>query len=529
MAALCAAWCMPQPAAAQSGYDVPDATIPLESLGYEPAPAHILLAEGYTVSSLQYVDAHHLLFTYNKRSLIKRQPDDSPDESPQNVAAILLETPSGKVVAQAEWRLHDHSQYLWPIGEGTFLLRVGRELRLLTPLTASNPAEALQGKRLLTLPGQATMIAVSPDGRMVLVEAAVPVQTADAAPAVAPATSPIGTPLGDQPPAPPEDHTTDVQFLDFDLSRQAQGVVNVNRVGHITAPSPLVMPLTHDGYIHTAEIYPDDWNLIYTQLSGTDTVLGDVVSTCRPGAAFLSNNEMLVETCNGNDTALILTVVTLGKKELWQHTLDDPGTEPNIHTTPAGGRFAVSRILINGVASPGVDLSAEADVRMQRIDVMDIQNGALVASVAAVPAERTAQNFSLSGDGRHLAVLQKDAIALYDLAPIQDFPAPKIKPNDLIFVAAGTGTPSPAAHGPAMAAAPTAASSMAAAPSVIEVPLNVDAQRAPPTLLTPDERKSVEGKKNKEITIQPIAPPPDPKKQPKNQQDQQDQQQPPQP
>jgi len=307
MAALCAAWCMPQPAAAQSGYDVPDATIPLESLGYEPAPAHILLAEGYTVSSLQYVDAHHLLFTYNKRSLIKRQPDDSPDESPQNVAAILLETPSGKVVAQAEWRLHDHSQYLWPIGEGTFLLRVGRELRLLTPLTASNPAEALQGKRLLTLPGQATMIAVSPDGRMVLVEAAVPVQTADAAPAVAPATSPIGTPLGDQPPAPPEDHTTDVQFLDFDLSRQAQGVVNVNRVGHITAPSPLVMPLTHDGYIHTAEIYPDDWNLIYTQLSGTDTVLGDVVSTCRPGAAFLSNNEMLVDCGDAGQEGAVAT------------------------------------------------------------------------------------------------------------------------------------------------------------------------------------------------------------------------------
>ncbi len=81
--------------------DVPDATIPLEPLGYQPAPAHILLAEGYTVSSLQYVDAQHLLFTYNERTLIKRMPEDSPDESPQNMAAVLLEAPSGKVVARA--------------------------------------------------------------------------------------------------------------------------------------------------------------------------------------------------------------------------------------------------------------------------------------------------------------------------------------------------------------------------------------------------------------------------------------------
>ncbi len=122
--------------------------------------------------------------------------------------------------------------------------------------------------------------------------------------------------------------------------------MNVSRVGHLVSPSMLALPLTHDGYIHAAEIYPDDWDLIYTQLSGKDTILGDVVSTCRPGAAFLSNSEVLVETCNGNDTAVILTVVTLGKKELWQQTLADAGTDPSIRTTPASGRFAVSRILL---------------------------------------------------------------------------------------------------------------------------------------------------------------------------------------
>lgn len=509
LALACVVWCVAQRVEAQ---DVPDAVIPLTALGYQPPPAHILLTEGYAVSSLHYVDARHLLFTYNKRSLIKRLPGDSPDVNPQNVAAVLLELPSGKIVARAEWRLPDHAQYLWSIGEGTFLLRLGQELRLLTPLAASKPEEALHGKMLLTLPGPATMIGVSPDGRMVLAEADVSGRSAAADTAAAAANT---APIDAQ--APPEDHTTDVQFLEFDLSRQAQGIVNVNRVGHIIAPSALALPLIHDGYIHTTEIYPDDWGLVYTQLSGKDAMLGDVVSTCRPSAGFLSNSDILVETCNGNDTAVIMTVVTLGKKELWQHTLIDAGTEPNVHTTPGSGRFAISRILLNGISSPGADVPGQDDVRRQQIDVMDIQNGALVAQVVAVPAERGAQNFSLSSDGRRLAVLQKNSIALYELAPLQDFPADKIKPSDMIFVAAPEGAPVPAAA-PRAPAAVAGATPSATAPAVIEVPLNVDAQRTRPTLLTPEEKRSVEGKRNKEIIIQPITPPPDPKKHPKDEQ-----------
>ena len=522
LAIVCAAWCAPQTVQAQ---DVPDATIPLESLGYQPAPAHILLAEGYTVSSLQYVDAQHILFTYNKRSLIKRMPGDSPDESPQNMAAVLLESPSGKVLAQTEWRLPDHSQYLWPIGEGTFLLRIGRELRLLTPLAASSdPGTALHGKMLMTLPGRASLIAAAPDGRMLMVESDVSGRYAAAAavPSASNATTSTssGSTSPDAQPDPAENHTTDVQFLEFDLARQAQGIVNVNLVGHLTAPSMLALPLTHDGYMHATEIYPGDWGLIYTELNGEDTILGDVVSTCRPSAAFLSNSEALVETCNGNDTAVIMTVVTLGKKELWQQALDDAGTDPEIRTTPASGRFAVSRILLDGVNSPGVDVVDEDDVRKQHIDVMDIRSGALVMSVDVKPAERSAQNFSLSPDGRHMAVLQGDAIAIYDLAPIQDFPPAPIKPKDLVFVAAPEGAVAASAPVKTTAAAPVTAAAPAvmAPPAVIEVPLNVDAQRVPPTLLTPDEQKSVEGKKNKEIIIQPIDPPPPPPKQPKGQQ-----------
>ncbi len=115
-------------------------------------------------------------------------------------------------------------------------------------------------------------------------------------------------------------------------------------------------------------------------------------------------------------------------------------------------------------------------------------------------------------------MLQGDVIAIYDLAPVQDFLAAQIKPKDLVFVGAPDGAALPVKT--AAAAPVTAAAPAVTPPAVIEVPLDVDAQRAPPTLLTPDEQKSVEGKKNKEIMIQPIDPPPDPPKQPKEQQQQ---------
>ncbi len=256
LAAVCAGLCCaPLAAAAQSGTDMPDAVIPLEPLGYQPAPPIIVVAKGFSVHSLNYVDNKHLLVTWNARTLIHRMPGDPQDDSPQNLQAVLLEAPSGKVVARTVWRLADHAQYLWPVGEGTFLLRVGQQLRVLTPLSPA--PDAMQGRLVMTLPGPATLVAIAPDGRMVLVESDV---------AKAETKTPVALPGA----APVDTQATDVQFLEFDLARQAQGIVNVNRVGHLISPSLLALPLTHEGYIHATEISPDDWDLIYTELSGKD-------------------------------------------------------------------------------------------------------------------------------------------------------------------------------------------------------------------------------------------------------------------
>ena len=37
--------------------------------------------------------------------------------------AVVLEMPSGKVVKETDWYLHDTRRYVWPMGSGRVLLR----------------------------------------------------------------------------------------------------------------------------------------------------------------------------------------------------------------------------------------------------------------------------------------------------------------------------------------------------------------------------------------------------------------------
>jgi len=465
------------PPVSPDGKDIPDATIPLEPLGYQAAPTHLLLMNVVT-SSLHYVDAHHLLLTFRARMLIPRGTDDAEGgDSGQMIAAVLLEAPSGKVLARTRWRMYDHGQYLWSLGKGTFLLRKGHELSLLMPLAAGGEKDPLRTTPFATLPGQASGILVSPDGRMAVVESDVVTRHETATSASV--SSYPATPVAGR--AATEQHSTEVQFWQFNLDDAARGRVSMNLAGHDTVPSPLGFPLSGDGHLHVNMIAPGDWNLSFTTWRGRSTLLGDVVSTCPPVGTFLSSRELMVVTCDGGDGNRAMTVVTLDKHELWQDKISYESMEPGIQTAVDSGRFASSSILRtgSGESTALLDILPEDSVTGQRIEVRDIKSGMLVASVDAAPVQRAAQNFSLSPDGLHLAVMQHDVIAIYDLAPIKDFPAVQIKPKDLIFVAAQESLP---------AATKAADAAVAAEPAVIEAPLNVDERHAPPTLYTPEEQ-----------------------------------------
>src|SRR5450432_2746766 len=133
----------------------------LSPLGYrEPSTGERLTDEAS--ASLDFVDATHVLLTFNPKKLLKRAPGCPPSHDDRMIHASILELPSGKVVKEADWYLHDQRRYLWPLGSGRFLLR---KLNSLYQIDSS-----LNEKLLLESPKDISWITVSADGKQIILE-----------------------------------------------------------------------------------------------------------------------------------------------------------------------------------------------------------------------------------------------------------------------------------------------------------------------------------------------------------------------
>src|SRR5665213_1459654 len=111
----------------------PAVRLQLADLGVPGVP-QFLQGQGASLLTVHFVDPTHLLLTYNLRDLVERIPGDPPGDTDRGVGALLLELPSGKVLARTRWHLHDYGQYLWSLGNGRFLLRMHSTLTSIAPL-----------------------------------------------------------------------------------------------------------------------------------------------------------------------------------------------------------------------------------------------------------------------------------------------------------------------------------------------------------------------------------------------------------
>src|SRR5580700_4871098 len=102
----------------------PEERILVEPLGYRP-PGPLYMLSGKAFSSLDFIDAQHLLFTFHQPRLMRREGRPGRSDTDQIIKAVTLALPDGKMLESAEWRMHDRSRYLWSLGEGNFLVRQG--------------------------------------------------------------------------------------------------------------------------------------------------------------------------------------------------------------------------------------------------------------------------------------------------------------------------------------------------------------------------------------------------------------------
>ncbi len=360
-------------------------SIPVGPLGFRPA-GPIYLLTSLTLSSLNFIDDEHLLFTFHHPQLLRRLPGDPQGEEDQVIEALTLGLPSGKVLARALWRMHDRYQYLWPLGQGKFLIRQRN--------TFSITDSSLQLQRFLVSPSQIVATELSPDGRSLVIESEVVTHTGKPRPS-----------LQDESGQTSESRAT--QLILFDIKSKAV-------IASQPIPEPIELPVTGNGYLGAEAEGDHQFKITYHPFHGDPVVLGMVNSTCDPGEKFLNDRVFVIESCGPDSPDILLDAWAVDGSKLWRGRRDSHAVWPRFAFSENGSRYAVGLLRISRSLDENTSLS-EDDVKEQIVQVIDSGTGSVLLTTTASPIQSAGQNFALSPDGKRLAVLSDGEIKIFDL------------------------------------------------------------------------------------------------------------------
>jgi hypothetical protein len=380
----------------------PEERIEVEPVGYRPPGALYMLSER-AFTSLDFIDAHHLLFTFHLPRLMQREAHPDRRDNDQVIKAVVLGLPGGNTVTSTEWRMHDRARYLWSLGDGRFLVRERNSFYMTDASLKLHP--------YLEIPTSILTTDVSPDGHTLVVEHEYEKHSPDQHTRL----TQQAEQFGDSPP--PED--TQVTLINV-ASREVLAALRTDLPVHI--------PVTANGYVSVAKDktgkVTDQYVVRFLPFQGDPAVLGRVASTCIPHEYFLNQKALMIESCGPRSADVYLDAWTTEGKKLWNGQREGRLVWPNFAFAPNGGRFAESLLSV----SHDVDLLdsiTDEDVRGQVVQVYDSGSGALLLAVGASPVLAAGQNFALSADGERLAVLHDGAIEIYEVpAPPKPTPGP---------------------------------------------------------------------------------------------------------
>lgn len=381
----------------------PALRIPLEPIGFQPPSTQFLLA-GSSMYTLHYVDDTHLLLTWSTHRLLKRLPDEPPEDQDRFVEAALLEVPSGKVLARTQWRLHDHGQYLWSLGHGCFLLRIRDTLTTFAPVANLSSGQPFRERGFVTTDRRISAVLLSPEYDLLILETVPP-----------PASKSVSLP-SDSNPGQQEHDPTPVQINLFRVSFSpvAADKVEFQNAGAARARLPVRIPAIAEGYLAIIDQGRQHWAFDFNSYAGKTSELSPFDSSCRPAPLFVSRSEFVAFGCHGNNTFQVIGAFNLRGEEMWEQTVQDTWFAPFFVFAPASGRFALSRIASHSQS----ELLIPELIGGQSVIVFQTDSGKQILRADPQPVQRAGQNFALSPDGMNLAILHGDAIEIYKLPPL---------------------------------------------------------------------------------------------------------------
>jgi VWFA-related protein len=378
-------------------FPTPAARMELSAIGYHTPSRTVRLSEDEGSVSLDFVDTGHVLLTFSPRKLFQRLPSCPPGHRDRMVHAAIIEVPSGRIVKETDWYLHDRRRYLWPLSPGRFLLRRLNDLYIVD----SHFHEQL----LLNSPKNLLWVAVTPDGSEIIVETA---KDPDALKASQPTSLDA--------PSKPETKFV-ARFLDA-KTLALRRTVQLEKVVDLNGTSAGYVDLVHKGEIWLIRFGPSP-----TQRRN----IARVRSRTIPDVVYTSNTSLLVGRCPSRSCDYSVTSFTVAGRHLWRQHWSRYRTFPAVARNEENSRFAVSTLrepLLESSSpdsgSPPYDPDDPSQPDPAQRDEQDVQifetaSGNPVLSVKVSLPVVSGQNFSLSPDGRRLAVLQGDALELFDL------------------------------------------------------------------------------------------------------------------
>ncbi len=459
----------------------PWSKVSLEGVGF-PGVAASLLHSGASMLSVHFIDDEHLLVTFGLRTLVPRLKDDPEGDDDRLVAAEVVELPSGSVSARTEWHMHDHARYLWPLGGGRFLVRIGEQLYTMVPQVGKQGDAAFPR---VVFPGRGrrpSAVLVSADGKVLTVETTIAAEAAK--------TTVV---LGDQDSAAGSGPPSKTLIDFFRVSKDAE----VTPSGAVQANEAMLLPVDADGYLWAEQTDSSVWRMSFEEFGGKEIGLGEIDSTCEPRLQMLDRSEFLAMSCHGGDDHIRMASYGLDGKETWEESVGDFGA-PAFAFAPESSRFAVSHITEESLpASATMTDAGPTTVAHQEVRVYQDASGDLLLRTECTPVIKTAENFDLSSDGTMAAVVRSGEIVVYklpslgkadreDIADVAKFAPPE---TDAPVRLAKLTVPLPTAK-------PTADVSVqkgmvAPAPPVVaggQAVVEKTETRKPPTLLKPGEK-----------------------------------------
>jgi hypothetical protein len=401
---------------------LPAFSIPVEPLGFF-APGAIYQGQRESLVSLDFLDEDHLLFTFHAPGLIRRQGNPAATNERQ-IRAVLLTLPGGAVESDSLWSVHDRDRYLWMLNDGHFLFRDRGDLKL--------GDSSLELSPLFHFRGPLLWLELDPSQNLLVTDSREPAElkanpgdvpspsTASAQMTVGPDTaSPLGKDgLGKDgaPPNPLTNASPDVVLRI--LRRQTGRVMLMSRTRRTVH-----LPINADGWVETLRGKGHEWILNLNYFRGGSRIIGKVDSMCAPSIEFVSNPEVLVTTCNPDESRWIVAMSTDGKR-LW--TASKPGTQiwPRLIMAPNGLRFARETLLATHNVNTLSPLSFD-DVKAQWVEVYDASSGKVELTAPATPILDGGGNVAISPSAGRVAVLDAGAIRVYELPASSTPPAPE--------------------------------------------------------------------------------------------------------